>query len=1366
MFKTVNPKQNFSDLENDITKFWKANSIFEKSVSQKDVNNRYVFYDGPPFITGTPHYGSLLPSIAKDVIPRYQTMNGKRVERVWGWDCHGLPIETKVEKELNIKVRRDIEKYGIQHFVDQCYKYTRNTSAEWRWYIDKIGRWVDLDNSYKTMDQDYMESVIQVFKQLWEKDLVYEGVRTSLYCTRCGTPISNFEIAMDNSYEDMEDPAVTIKFPVKDEGEFKGASILAWTTTPWTLPANKALVVDPKEDYILARVQRLDSELELAWLVAEMPKDLNKLKKSQITQAYLEDFRDDTGMELKDVRIRKQDDKFQMTLKYFAGDSKETGQVIEKTEEITKEKFIELIKKATNKVVKTRYYIPLADNLTAELDVYQNNLAGLNVLEVEFPSVRKAETFTAPDWFGKEVTDSEGIYPPKIADLTLEQVRKINEAYIQKEHNFSENSVSEMVILAKKRAEHTLGKMDFEIMKEFKGEKLLDLSYDPPFSFIQGNEKEHKVYSYKGMVHMEEGTGIVHSAPGFGEIDTDMGKAHGLTMGVGILDDEGKYTDRVPAYKGIYVKAADPVITADLKKSNRLFKAERIVHRYPYCYRCHTPLIQKAQDSWFVSISKLRDELLKNNEEINWVPEHLKTGRFKKGIETAPDWCISRTRFWASPLPVWQLVKDGKVVERVVIGSRDELREKAVQKITKITFVRHAERDKSEADGKLTSEGLKQAEALKERLKAENFDAVFSSDTNRSKQTAEPLADQLGMTAGIDTVFGTIEERAEFDKIAAELKQKFNVNNPSEVPEAELVKAYATLLDSVRTRLAVFLKDNSGKYLLVATHAERIAFIRHIVEGRNLSEALAMDVAYTGTVTMYFNGEILLDLHRPKIDAITVKGVKGELTRVPEVLDVWMDSASMPYASKHYPFERKIEFEQNYPADFVIEYIAQTRAWFYVMHVVSSALFKMPPFKNVLTTGVIFGTDGRKMSKSYGNYPDPKLVLEKYGAEPLRLYMMGSRVMMGEDINLDEDGIKDQLKTVILPLWNSYSFFVTYANLHNYQPAAGLVAHSHEPESAVSPDWDHIPFAKIGNKLDHWIIARLQLTLRNVRINMDEYNIPAAVREIPIFIDEMSKWYIRRSRDRFAAGDKAALDTLYYVLVELIKLMAPVTPFLTEDVYQNLVTSVLKEQPESIHLTEYPHLDLKFLENSEELLEQMQAVREAVNLGQALRAQNKIKVRQPLGTIQIMADIDKKRNYDLDKWMQDLISEELNVKDVDLVEEIGDVAGWARMKSEDKQIEISMDLNISEELRREGTVRELIRQVQNLRKEMGLKLGEKIKLAYATEDDELRIALDLLKAEFTQGVSADSVSLATTADKNWKSLDINNKQIYFNIEKS
>lgn len=1316
MFKPVNQKEDFPSLEVNITKFWKENSIFEKSINNRSINNKYVFYDGPPFITGTPHYGSLLPSIAKDVIPRYQTMRGKRVERVWGWDCHGLPIETKVEKTLNIKNRKEIEDFGVQRFIDECYKYTRNTSAEWKWYIDRIGRWVDFDNSYKTMDQDYMESVIHTFKELYDKNKVYEGVRTSLYCTRCCTPVSNFEIAMDNSYADMEDPAVTIKFPILTEGEFKDANVLAWTTTPWTLPSNKALVVDENADYVLLKVQKLNIELEKVWLVKELPENVNKYRKSNITQAYLDNYTDESGINIKHARIRKKDDEYSLTIKYFAGSKAETGQLIEKTELITKDKYISLIKQAKSKVVKIRTYIPLDNGLTAELDQYQNNLKGLNVVEVEFPSLSLLKTFKLPDWFSKELTDSNGVYPPFIADKSIEEINKINEEYVQKEHNYDGNIIEENIIIGRERIKEVLNNKDYKVLKEFKGSKLIGLKYDPPFKFFNAEENEHKIYSFENMVTMDEGTGIVHSAPGFGDIDTEMGKHYGLTIAMSI-NDEGKYIDIVNEYKGIYVKDADPLITRDLEKSNRLFKQERIVHRYPFCYRCSTPLLQKAQPSWFVDVQSIKNDLLKYNQNINWVPSHLKKGRFRKGIETAPDWCVSRTRYWASPMPVWQRIEDGKVVERVVLGSRDEIRENAILKITKIVLVRHSE------DSRLVNE-------FNQKINKKSFDYLIHSEEFKES----PLLDK-SLKEISDKAFGNKEMHNDFKNIQDKLLKENNVGSLSDLSEEVLEKEFNSLIDKYKKELNRILEEYKGKCILALTHAEIIVFLRHIYEGRSLKESFSLNVKPLNTINMYFNGIELMDLHRPKIDKITIKGKTGELTRVKEVLDVWMDSASMPYSSKHYPFEDKKDFEENFPADFVIEYIAQTRAWFYVMHVLGVALFNSNPFKNVVTTGVIFGTDGRKMSKSYGNYPDPKLTIEKYGAEPLRIYLMGSPIMVGEDINLDENSIKDQVRNFLLPIWNCYSFFVTYANIHNKKCEYN---------------------SNSDDKLDVWIKVIFNETLKNVIKYFDEYNLPAVVKEYYNFIDQLSKWYIRRSRDRFALGDINALNTLYRILIDLSKLIAPIAPFISEEIFKNL-TSQDKNFEESVHLSDYPVVDDKLLKENINIIKEMEFIRDVVYKGQSIRAKLGIKVRQPLSTIYILS------NFNKEEWMNKLIQDELNVKSVEWVSKIPKNKSIEILELTNSKELIGLNIEVNDELLKEGILRDFIRLIQDQRKKMGLIMGDIIGIQFSISDT---IIVDIIKNNESELKSVLSAKSIDNIDKlEGESKIINDKKIIIKINK-
>ncbi len=920
--KFKNPKeQNIPDFESEVLSFWNDKRIFEKSVKQRSQDNLYVFYDGPPFISGLPHYGHLLGSIAKDLIPRYWTMKGKRVERVWGWDAHGLTVENKVQKELGIPNRRDIETFGLEKFTEACYEYTSRISAEWKWYIDRIGRWVDMDNSYKTTDQSYMESVMWAFKSLYDKDLIYEGTRTSLYCTTCGTPVSNFEIAMDNSYKEVEDPAVTVKFKVTSDGKFKDAFILAWTTTPWTLPSNRALVVNEEEKYSL-----VESESE----------------------------------------------------KYVVG--------------------------------------------TARIDF----------------------------------------------------------VFSGKDHN---------------------------VLAEFTGKDLLGLKYEPIYTFYAHKDGEFQVYSYNNMATMEEGTGIVHSAPGFGEVDTEMGNHYGLTLML-TVDDEGKFiagNNGENPFSGMFYKKADKYILEDLETRGLLFKNERILHRFPYHDRCNTPLIQRAQTSWFLRVSELKPQLYANNEEINWMPEHVKEGRFKKGIEQAPDWCVSRTRFWATPMPVWES-EDG---DRIVVSSINEIEELSGQKVK--------------------------------------------------------------------------------------------------------------------------------------------------------------------------------DLHRPYIDEIVIKKEGKEYRRRPEVLDSWFEAGSMPYAQIHYPFENKEKFQKNYPGDYIVEYIGQVRAWFYVMHVLSTALFGSAAFNNVISTGVISGNDGRKMSKTYGNYTDPKDILQKIGGDALRLYLMGSPLMVGNNANFDETELRNKSKNVLNPLWNSAKFFIIYANLNEWDPAKKIDS---------------------KNVLDKWILMRAHEVVKAFAVNIEKYNVPKVVEPVETFVDDLSNWYVRRSRDRINSGDQEALSTLYDVLMMFSKAAAPLVPFISETIYQHLKDD---NDLESIHLHMYPEYSEDLIAGGQALHEEMVLVRRICSVGSSIRKEKNIPVRQPLLNLMVSEDVLSK----LSSEVLEVVKDELNVRNVFGFEEskLNDI--WS-VKT-DNSVTVALSLEVSEELEIEGNMRELVREIQKLRKESGVEWNHEVKIQYPNE---------------------------------------------------
>ena len=904
-FKNLPPNVNFTALEEDTIKFWKDKKIFEKSITTRPEGENYSFYDGPPFITGMPHHGHLLSSIAKDVIPRYWTMKGKRVRRVWGWDCHGLPAENKVEEQLGLKNKKDIETVGIKKYIDACYHYVQNVSQEWPWYVDHVGRWVDLEHAYKTMDLNYMESVMWVFSEIYKKDLIYKGNRISLFCPRCSTPLSNFEIAMDNSYKDVEDPAISIKFKLTD----RDAYILAWTTTPWTLPGNLALAVNQDEIY---------SEI------------------------------------------------------------------------------------------------------------------------------------------------------------------KVN---------------NENIILAKARIETVLAGQNYQVVKEFKGQKLLGLSYQPLYQFFEVTDKDYRIY-HADFVSMTDGTGIVHIAPGFGEDDALLGKENNLSI-ISHVDDEGKIIDQVTPFTGLFVKKADPLVIEDLKNRNLLFKQELITHSYPFCYRCGTLLIYKSQTAWYLNVQKVKDQMRSTNQKINWVPEHIKNGRFGQGIETAPDWCLSRSRFWASPIPVWEC----DCGETYVPSNIADLETKSGQKVT--------------------------------------------------------------------------------------------------------------------------------------------------------------------------------NLHKPDIDEITITCDKcgKKVHRVPEVLDCWFESGAMPYAQLHYPFENKEFFATSFPADYIVEYIGQTRGWFYTLHVLSNTLFQSESFKNCVVTGTMMGTDGRKMSKLFKNYPDPKRVLQKYGGDAMRLYLMGSVIMIGENINLDEKEFDNQIKNVLLPLWNSFRYFLTYANLHDFTPNLEI------RNSKLD--------IKNSNPLDLWIKNQTNALTNNISQQLDEYNLPNATRLIEPYVNDLSRWYIRQSRDRFVNGDADALQTLWQVLIQFSLTVAPIIPFITEYFWQKLVVDIDSSKPESIHLEYYPQAQ----QFNPKIATDMLLVQQICEQGNMIRKTQSISTRQPLAKLTISTN----QKIDLNNSLLEIIKTEINVKNIEIT------------SSKDNLV-VTLDTNITPELQEEGDTRDLIRQIQNLRKEANLDLKDKIKI--------------------------------------------------------
>lgn len=899
------PKQaNFPQMEEEVMQFWRDDNTFEKSVQQRPKDKQYVFYDGPPFATGLPHYGHLLGSTSKDVIPRYWTMKGYRVERVWGWDCHGLPIENMIEKKLDIKGgKKGIEELGIDKFNAACRAEVLRLDKEWEKIIERLGRWVDFENNYKTMDTTYMESVWWGFKQLWEKGLVYEGRKVVLYCPRCATPLSNFEIAMDNSYQDVQDHSVYVKFKVKDtENQY----FLAWTTTPWTLPGNVGLAVKPDASYVLVSV----ASGEQYWLAADL-----------------------------------------------------------------------------------------------------------------LSTVLKEE--------------------------------------------------------------------QYEVLETVTGEQLVGKHYEPLFEYVSSDKQNAWSVLPAEFVSLEDGTGIVHTAAIFGEDDYALAQRYDLPL-VPTLDDNGKFLPFVKLVAGNFYKKGEQPIVDDLQNRNLLLRAEKITHSYPFCYRCSTPLYYNAVPAWFIDVQKLKPELLAQNELMNWYPAHLKQGRFGKGLETAPDWNISRSRYWGTPMPVWCSDNEDKKTYRI-IESVDELKKWAV--------------DPSQVEG------------------------------------------------------------------------------------------------------------------LTDIHRE---FIDHI--------------------------EIWVDEER------TLKG-----KRIPEVFDCWVESGSMPYASRHYPFENKAEFEAAYPAQFVSEYIAQTRAWFYTMHVVSVGIFGKHAVDNTLTTGTVLAEDGSKMSKSKNNYPDPMNVINQHGSDSLRLYLMSSPVMKAENLNFNEKEVSDIRKKVFLIWWNCVSFYKLYAG---NQPLD--LARVVEPATVM----------------DRWILSRLHSLIKAVTKSMDNYDVVTASRLSMDFVNDLSTWYLRRSREQLKEGKnrEQSLHVFGTVLVTLAKIFAPFTPFFSESVYHQVV-----DEKESVHLSDWPEVNSALIDES--LEEEMTEIRKVVEKVHATRKDLGIKVKQPLAKVSVQTLLKKPGDDVLS-----ILLDEVNVKAADWT--VGEL------------LAVTLDTQLTPELKAEGKAREVIRDIQKLRKEAGLRVDQ------------------------------------------------------------
>lgn len=974
----------FPEVEREVLDHWAEDRTFRASVDQRDAGpngaNEFVFYDGPPFANGLPHYGHLLTGYVKDVVPRYQTMRGRKVERRFGWDCHGLPAEVEAEKQLGITSKSEIEAMGVAEFNAACRSSVLRYTDEWQDYVSRQARWVDFENDYKTLDTDYMESVMWAFRTLWDKGLVYEGFRVLWYCWRCETPLSNTETRLDDVYRQRQDPAVTVGLRLVAPGAaFDGALALVWTTTPWTLPSNLAAAVHPEVDYVLVEPGRS-------------------------TERYV-----------------------------------------------------------------------LAE---ARLPAYQREL-------------------------GEDV------------------------------------------------AEH--------VVARFKGSELLGVGYTPPFDFFPGRPNAHRILP-ADYVTTEDGTGVVHMAPAFGEEDKAVTDPAGIEPVVPV-DPHGRFTAEVPPYEGVQVHDANKQIIRDLKERGLLLRHETYDHPYPHCWRCDNALIQRAVSSWFVSVTQFRDRMVELNQRINWVPEHIRDGQFGKWLENARDWNISRNRYWGSPIPVWV-----------------------------------------------------------------------------SDDPEHPRTD----------VYGSLDE----------LERDFGVR-PA-------------------------------------------------------------------------------DLHRPGIDELTRPNPddptgRSTMRRVPEVLDCWFESGSMPFAQVHYPFENADWFEHHYPGDFIVEYNGQTRGWFYTLHVLATALFDRPSFANVVAHGIVLGHDGMKMSKSKRNYPDVNEVFDRDGSDAMRWFLLASPILRGGDLVVTEKGIRDAVRQAVLPLWNSWYFLALYAN------AEGV-------EGRHRSDSEHV--------LDRYVLAKAHELVSDVQSAMDEFDLAGACARVRDFLEVLTNWYVRRSRDRFWAGDRDAVDTLHTVLEVTCRVVAPLLPMTAEAVWRGLTGQ------RSVHLADWPLVDE--LPADPALVSSMDRVRQVCSSALGLRKANKLRVRLPLAQLVVASpEAESLRPF------LDLVRDEVNVKDVVLSTDVaahghseiavnaraagprlgGDVqkvikavksgewgrnaegavvaAGIELLDSEYSERLVSADsgaaaalpggdglvvlaTEVTPELSSEGVARDLVRVVQQARREAGLQVSDRV----------------------------------------------------------
>jgi isoleucyl-tRNA synthetase len=1130
-----NIKKSVNEKELETLAFWDENKIFEKSlnkpseISTNSDDNKtrpnYTFFDGPPFATGLPHHGTILAGTIKDIMPRYKTMQGYNVRRVWGWDCHGLPIENLIEKELNLNSKLDIEKLGVDQFTKACGDSVMRYDKEWKSIIPRLGRWVDMENAYKTMDTNYTESVWWAWKQLYDKGLAYEGHKIMHICPRCETPLAQSEVGLE--YHDITDMTVTAEFELNNKMyNDHPLYVLAWTTTPWTLPGNTALAVNKGIEYVIVE-------------------------------------------------------------SIFEGEK--------------------------------NYYIvakKLAERVFAKSESY-----------------KIVEEINIGDYIGQS-------YKPVFDTFN-------NEEYLSKLEN-SEN-----------------------IWKVWHADFITD----------------------------ESGTGIAHEAPAFGQEDYELAKQNNIPVIKHVLMN-GRFVSEVeesmPQLNGLVVKRKDDSISTDIEivkllaHNGKLFSKEKIVHSYPLCWRCKTPLLNYATSSWFVDVPKIKDKLISENKKVNWVPAHTRDGRFGKWLEGAREWAVSRNRYWGAPLPIWRSEKTG---ELKVIGSLDELTQNIKNKSNNNYFVmRHGECNSNvksildssgDLDNHLTPKGVEQIRNQTKKLLDLNIDLIVTSPLIRARESAEVVSESLGGIEIIEDV-----RLKEFDLGVYDKKSlsEFHTKGTRSCTHLDIRVEGGETHREVKIRVTLSLLDIESKY-----KNKNVLFVTHgapgwmlIAGASNMTDNKIHEEMRKDTSEYWLpNAEIFkldfknlprdekgqVNLHRPHIDKVMLKDSEGnDMKIIGDVFDCWFESGSMPFAQLHYPFENKDIFDKNYPADFIAEGVDQTRGWFYSLLNLGVGLFDKSPYKNVIVNGHVMSEDGTKVSKSSKNYTDPMQLVEKFGADAFRYYLTNSPVMQGEQLEFIDKDLEEVYKKNVARLESVLDFYLMYIDKN---AKAEYFINKNEGE----------------NVLDKWIINRLYQTI-NIGIDgYEKYKLNDAISGVDKFVDDLSTWYLRRSRERIKGSQTSesrdAERTLAYVFIEYSKFIAPVMPFLAERIYKEVGGKM-----QSVHLESFPVR----MEINQDIIYEMELVREIVREALMLRQKNNIPVRQPLAKLIINKNIDEK--------YFEIIMDELNVKEIII---------------DESSVSCELDFNLTPLLISEGKLRELSRIIKDKRKEMGLVASDNISLVLTGE---------------------------------------------------